>query len=725
VTFTHPDRRSFLRAVILTRAAAAERDERLDARGRIHIPIGVANTLDALKTFVEAEGNFSPGFGSYCIYFWLFDKEAGKLEAPTMGHIQCEHGLSGAGYLIPWSRWKAGPTEVRTEVCEVRRGEVFLVGARVELGNSGDRRRQVALYAALRLLGPAGWQVDRLEVSAAGDALLVDGRAAMVAGLPASQAGVLASDTIGEAALAGKMPSEKQATSITGDCSGALRFDLTLPPGSTKTLEFVCPVLPGRRAAPHKWVDLRQNAMVDMGELNSTEGILQPDPGLPYYRGIRAAGLFREAAGYWEKLVGRVKVEAPDPRWGQSLRVVLAHAAMSMNEGAPDVAVANYNVFNRDGVYVANMLQKSGQFALAGQALDYFLAHPFNGRAYPEADNPGQVLWSLGQQWLFARDEGWVRRVYPSVRKLAAMISYYRTAPAPHWVNMASLEFGEALGAQQRQELKPGRCDGYHPEYTEAFDIAGLRSAAILAQALGSSADAASWIRLAEALLASYDQRFGSNLPRSYGSYAVLWPCRLYPLDRGKAYEQFKNVCVQTPKSWRYFPLATAHQGLLAGNRAAGHGTLAVHLDHEQMRGWYAFDEGGGSGSGGWHRVRTTWTRSVEKPGENRSVAMPHGWAIAEFWLLLRDCLVFEDRDRLVLLAGVPPEWFRHPKGIKVEGLETCFGTCSFHLAPRQNGALLRLTGAAAPPGGFVVRLPGGDHLLAPGRKEALIRVTS
>ena len=33
----------------------------LDPRGEIHIPIGIANTLDSLKTFVEAEGSFSPG----------------------------------------------------------------------------------------------------------------------------------------------------------------------------------------------------------------------------------------------------------------------------------------------------------------------------------------------------------------------------------------------------------------------------------------------------------------------------------------------------------------------------------------------------------------------------------------------------------------------------------------------------------------------------------------
>ena len=134
----------------------------------------------------------------------------------------------------------------------------------------------------------------------------------------------------------------------------------------------------------------------------------------------------------------------------------------------------------------------------------------------------------------------------------------------------------------------------------------------------------------------SYDRAYGSNLPDKYGSYCVLWPCRLYPFAQGPAYEQFKGLGPQKPESWRYFPPARAHQSLLAGNREAGHRTLDLHLDHPQMRHWYAFDEGGKSGSGGWGHLRTTW---------NGDVAMPHGWAIAEVHLLLRDCLALRGRS--------------------------------------------------------------------------------
>jgi len=683
----------------------------LDPCGKRHIPIGIANTLDTLKTFVEPEGGFSPGVGSYGICFWLYDADGGKLHAPTMDGVKVEHGLSGAGLLIPVSKWRGGPVDVRTSVCEVRRpspaGEVFVVAAKASLGNFGDKAARVALYAALRPLGPAGFAVKELSVSETSDALLVEGHPALVSNQKPTAAGVLPTDTIAQLALEGRMPSETKAASPTGDCSGALRFDLALEPGELSTLGLLCPVLPGRRAAGHQWDGASNWAQLDLAKPNPPEGgLLQPDPGLGYYRALRADALFDEAEAYWEGIASRTILLLPDLRWAECFAAIIGHVALCMNEGAPDVAVVNYNVFNRDGVYVANILQKSGNLALSEQAIDYFLGHPFNGRVAVEADNPGQVLWAMGQHWLFSRDARWLSRVYPAAARLAAMIRYYRTSPPPHYVKAASLDFGDALPPDRpedppalcRQVLKPGSCDGHHPEYTEAFDIAGLRAAALLAQAAGKKDQAGEWAKLADSLLERYDAAFGARLRSGYGSYPVLWPCQLYPVGGAsvpRVLDQFKGIGAQKPGGWRYFPLATAHQGLLAGNREAGYRTLAAHLNHEQMKGWYAFDEGGKSGSGGWRHLRTTW---------DGSVAMPHGWAIAEMWLLLRDCLAFEDGDRLVLLAGVDPAWFR--KGMEVHALPTHFGACSFAYTAKGDKGLLRLSGDARPPGGFVLRTP-------------------
>jgi hypothetical protein len=719
--------------------AAPARDP-LDPRGKIHIPIGIPDTVDTLKTFVEAEGNFSPGCGSYGIYFWVYDPETKTLTAPTQDGVACEHGLTPEGYLIPWSRWSAGGLTVTTSVCEVRRaspaGDVFVVGAKASLANAGTTEKRIALIVALRPLGPAGFTVNSLTVDSR-SALLVDGRPALVCDEPPMSAGVAADDCVGRLAAVREIPAGTSAQSADGNCSGAMLYLLTIAPGTTLERGFVCPVLPGRRAVGHRWDGESPWAQFDLNAPNPAEGgILQPDPGLAYYRALKAETLFAESAAFWKDFTGRVAISLPDPRWTQALAAILGHAAMAMNEGAPDVTVVNYNVFSRDGVYVANILQKSGRLDLAEKAIDYFLAHPFNGRVQVEADNPGQVLWAMGEHWRLGRDKTWLGRVYPAVAKLAAMIRYYRIAPPPHWVRATSLEFGDALPpdapdakpAHKRQILKPGACDGFNPNYTEAFDVAGLRAAAALAKAAGKPDDARAWTELARMLMEVYDERFGAKLPSGYGSYSVLWPCRLYPLEQGRGFDAFQGIGAQKPTRWRYFPLATAHQGLLAGSRDAAWKTLDIHLDHEQMRGWYAFDEGGKSGAGGWKHLRTTW---------NGDVAMPHGWAIAEAWLLLRDALAFEDGDRLVLLPGVPPDWFR--KDMAIGNMPTYFGPLGLTYKASGDGATLTLTGQAAPPGGFVLRLPRamqarvtadgkdipvsetGDAALPAGTKEARI----
>ena len=678
-----------------------------DPRGKQHIAIGIPNTLDTLKTFVEPEGCFSPGVGSYGVYFWIVRRNEFKVFTPALDGAKLEYGLEN-GAPIPWSRWRAGDVEVTTRLCQVERGslKMHLVAAKVELKNIGTAKQDVALLVGLRPLGPAGGPIRGL--AAEDNALLVDGRTAIVADQAPVAISLHADDIrwerLPQEILEGRKTAQESAE---GNASGIMIFNAELAPGATQSYHFLCPVLPGRRAVGHKWDGTSKWAQFDLAELNPKEGgQLQPDLGLVYCRRLRIDYFFADARKDWRNFYGDMVVDVPDPRWGESLRAMAAHAALAMNEGAPDVAVVNYNVFNRDGVYVANILQKSGRFDLAAAAIDYFLQRPFNGRVEVEADNPGQVLWIMGEHWRFTRDRKWLESHVEAAGKLARMIEYYRTTSGPHYVKATSLDFGDALPpdkpdglpADRKQELKPGRCDGTHPEYTEAFDIAGLDAAAALFKAAGDRAQSMRWTALSLELSGKYNQRFGAHLAKDYGGYCVLWPCRLFPLDVGAAFEQFQDIGAQQPAGWRYFPLAKAHQGLLAGNREAGHKTIAAHLDHEQMRGWYAFDEGGKSGAGGWRRpgLHTNW---------NGDVAMPHGWAIAEQWLLTRDSLVFEDGGKLVLLAGVPEGWFRGDKPIRLESVPTHFGPLSLSYSVAGGEASLNL-GGAQPWSGYVVRLP-------------------
>ena len=357
-------------------------------------------------------------------------------------------GLSPSGYLIPWIEWKAGEIVVRQETCHVERdspvGKVHLVVVRIHLTNLGNAEHRFSLFAVLAPLGPAGGAVNSLTCEQ--NTLLMDNHPVLLA-LPAPvEGGVVGLDESHQLATQGKLPDTQGATSEAGNCSGAVRFDLILPAGTTVDCGLICPVLTGRQAVGHDWDGESEWAQFDLAEPNPARGgVPQPDPGLGYYRKLSVDGVFAEAEEFWNRFADRFSVDVPDPRWGVVLKAILGHAAMAMNEGAPDVAVINYNVFNRDGVYTTSILQKSGLHKLAAAAIDYFLTHPFNGRTEVEADNPGQVAWIMGEHWLFSRDRSWLERVYPKARKLAELIRYYRTAKGPHYVKATSLDFGDNL----------------------------------------------------------------------------------------------------------------------------------------------------------------------------------------------------------------------------------------------------------------------------------------
>jgi hypothetical protein len=85
---------------------------------------------------------------------------------------------------------------------------------------------------------------------------------------------------------------------------------------------------------------------------------------------------------------------------------------------------------------------------------------------------------------------------------------------------------------------------------------------------------------------------------------------------------------------------------------------------------------------------------------------IPHGWAAAEFTLLLRDMLFFEigeDDDRHIYLApGILPRWLRGNGGhqVAVTGAPTTFGTpLEYSLRHDENARRILIDIATAPPG--------------------------
>ena len=68
---------------------------------------------------------------------------------------------------------------------------------------------------------------------------------------------------------------------------------------------------------------------------------------------------------------------------------------------------------------------------------------------------------------------------------------------------------------------------------------------------------------------------------------------------------------------------------------------------------------------------------------------VPHGWWAAEYVTLLRNMLVREEGNGVVLMSALSPSWLKAGQVVGVSDAPTTFGTVAFTLATRGDGATL------------------------------------
>ena len=92
---------------------------------------------------------------------------------------------------------------------------------------------------------------------------------------------------------------------------------------------------------------------------------------------------------------------------------------------------------------------------------------------------------------------------------------------------------------------------------------------------------------------------------------------------------------------------------------------------------------------------------------------MPHAWAAASYATLVREMLISEHNDTLVLLQGAPEWWLTESREILLNTLPTQYGKLNIltrnNINPIENGwsgtITMKLSGAS-PPNGYRWDLP-------------------
>ena len=85
-----------------------------------------------------------------------------------------------------------------------------------------------------------------------------------------------------------------------------------------------------------------------------------------------------------------------------------------------------------------------------------------------------------------------------------------------------------------------------------------------------------------------------------------------------------------------------------------------------------------------------------------------HGWAAAEWVLMIRNCFVREESDRLIVGSGLLPEWLAGDEAVAFGPTLTPWGSVSVSVSPREPEPLLKIAGRwLGEPPRIDVQLPG------------------
>lgn len=564
---------------------------------------------------------WSPGF-------WFYFEHDGELIHGSNSEL--EYGYIDDYSPIFYSKVKKGDTV----------GEILywydnnLGGVLVELRASNID----SAYIAVRPPNPIGIAfIERIELSERGIKAYMSGDNSLlfniIADRRADEIGAYALEENGDVTEHISLNNENTVISKTGWASGALRFNTSN--GIIKLRAFI----------PLMALELSQTINITDVDLEDTRR---------YWRRVIDRGLVFEAGDrgiesrYWRNII--------------TLQILL-----DKNKITPGPTIYHH-FWIRDAAYMVKALVEAGYIREAKNIISSMLkcihedglVGAVNCKPEPfEADSHGQLIWAIHQYYNLTYDQELLELAYPGLKKTAYyIVKMFDDGIEEGWLHPASIS---------AEDLGPS--DYYY--WDVYWSLAGLWSIADIAWILNEKEDAKEYASLA----ANYEDLVWRNLgeissragffhPTSPNrlfldsgigrSLVVLWPLRLLPEDTDLARELVYNAWRFTLNGgflhtivWRalgtYITMHLADSLLLIGDREK---YLKVH----------------------------EWLIRVSKPLGQWCEAhsprtlkgtvgdFPHGWASADYVMLVRNAIAHEDyaSTKLYLLKGVWEKWAEH-----------------------------------------------------------------
>lgn len=393
--------------------------------------------------------------------------------------------------------------------------------------------------------------------------------------------------------------------------------------------------------------------------------------------------------GWTEALDSRMKLEIPDDRlqflFDAALRTMVVLSPHDVYPGP-----STYRRFwFRDAAFMINALLCSGLESRARRALDSFAGRQtvmgYFQSQNGEWDSNGEALWALQRYCTLTGedpDPEWLKPVLSGARWITRK-RVDHDSKLPHAGLLPAGFSAEHLGPN----------DYYY--WDDFWSFSGLRSAADLASALDEEAASEEFRDEADDLLDAVShslerthKRTGSRaMPASpyrrldagvIGSIVAGYPLQILPADDPRLLESVEFLLSECLVKGGFF-----HNIIHSGINAY----LTLHIAQVLLR---AGDPRArelmqrvadlASPTGQWpEAIHPRTTGGCMGDGQ-------HGWAAAEWIMMLRNSFVREEGDRLVVGAGIEPEWLNGEERLFIGPAPTAFGPVEFSFEPRRDG---------------------------------------
>lgn len=527
----------------------------------------------------------------------------------------------------------------------------------------------------------------------AGHALLRDDRAMYVAG--ATPRGVRVGRHRGKV-----KPRETETIGVT-------RYRATLRPHQRVRLDFKIPVTP----VTHGGAD---------------------------YTRVASAGFdkaYGRALAYWRGVLSHVmSVRLPERKVVDTFYTSVMNLALSRYKSGDNwVQTVNnlqYHAFwLRDAAAITAMFDSVGLHDLAREDLDFFLTWQQGDGLFisrpAQYDGFGQALWAFGEHVRRTHDADYARKILPAVERAMAWLERARAA--------------DPLGLLPPSTPNDNELIAGHLSGDNFWGVAGARSAAQIARTAGDdsladrfAAQAAAYQATLDAQIRNAAKSTGGFIPpaldeRGGQDWGNLWP--VWPTNVYRASDDVVEATMKRARSRFREGISTYLDGRLLhaylGFRVF-ETDLARGAQQRTVDGLYASLAHTTATNGGFETgVRVYGSRAVD---DNMT---PHGWFAAEYAMLVRNMLIREDGDELVLMSAISPAWLKPGEAIAVHDAPTTFGKVDFTLRPTDAGA--RLEWHADVPEGTRIKWPlpewasdvkadglRGDTIVLPSRSGSL-----